>query len=148
MRKALFVFALLIVCVSLAFPVVHKKKRNTTAGARSSIEGRINGILMKDYKDDPGVTGYFKPEYQYKDINNDGVDEVIVCIPNGSTNSYWKIFNTNPLKKIGDFQGVELQVLKTSHKGYRDLYTFWHGSATQRDTTEYLWNGEKYQEVK
>lgn len=147
MRKTLFVFALVVTCVSLASPLTHgKKHRKSTTSSRAALESQITSILKKDkeYQNNE----FFHTAFQYIDLNKDGVDEIIVTIDNGSNNPDWKIYKTQPLTEIGWGGGCNFKVLKTTHNGYLDLESWWHMSASETPSTFYHWNGVKYQEVK
>jgi len=165
MRKTLFVLALLVAFVSLAFPQTHARKRKSTTVTSPGIQkvildkAKIEDDILRTLNHHFAGTlngGEWKKEdlkYEWVDLNKDGIDELIVqiIVEAGRLGVPFFIFKTQPVEVIlGDLKNIDddwvgdHKILNTIHKGYNDIKIYWRGQGKEEGIDTYFWNGEKY----
>jgi hypothetical protein len=122
----------------------------------AAVEEQIAELLFppgKSYK--PYKSKLEALEFDYKDVDGDGKDEVFVLdlTETGAQNGSWYIYRVQPLQPllrdtVVCCEGISL--LPTSHFGYRDLAAYYHvgGVVVQlwlhAPPEVFIWNGSSY----
>ena len=122
----------------------------------------IETELKESIRDQLGLKGISQEEIDKDakfiahalDLNNDGVLELIImekdhfgCGASGNCVAWIYQETTDGYKLLteeDDFGGQEIIPQRTMTKGYLDLITSWHWSATETLITTYKWNGRQY----
>jgi hypothetical protein len=118
--------------------------------SKTEVEEYILKIL--DDIDEITMHDYYKSKkdgliFEYHDLNDDGLDEVIVCNRSiaGAQNAPQYVFTIEPVKMVGEIGwACYYEILKSKRNGYYDLILYNHWSAFKSGVWTMMWDGTKY----
>ncbi len=86
----------------------------------------------------------------YKDLNSDGIPEVLIPYYGGSGGSDYKVFQITKegYLSLGSISYILIQTLPSQHNGMNDLMYYWHLSASDGYLHVAEYNGFSYESVK